>query len=449
MRRFLPNSLVGQVAFLLAAALLVAQAVNFTLLLSEGQRARLAQAENPAIARLVGAADTLASTAPAERRRLLRALSGGGARFTATARPLVERRAIARDAALEERVSVALREAEVTTGEVQAGEGLPRRRAAMPARGEAPRGRLLLVSVQLPDGDWLNARFAVRARDAGFVTRLLLATLALYGIVLGAALLIARRLSRPLQAVTAAAETFHGREPGVPLEPRGPADLKRLAEAFNAMRARLVELLSEKDRMIGAIGHDLRTPLASLRIRAESVPDEAERERMIATIESLDLTLDDILALARAGQPAEPLRPVDLAALVEALVEEFRDTGRAVAFAGPDRLVATVRANAIRRAVRNLIDNALTYGGTAGVTVSPADGAAHIRIDDDGPGIPASEVDRVTDPFYRLEASRNRATGGSGLGLAIARTVAEAHGGRLELSNRQEGGLVAALIVPV
>jgi signal transduction histidine kinase len=170
---------------------------------------------------------------------------------------------------------------------------------------------------------------------------------------------------------------------------------------------------------------------------------------MVSTIETLDQTLDDILALARAGQPSETARPVDIAALAEAVAEEFVDLGKEVAFEPAERVVATIRPNSLKRAIRNLIENAVKYGGTARVGVSREPGALRIFVEDRGPGIAAAELDRVTDPFYRLEPSRSRSTGGSGLGLAIARTIAETHGGRLELRNRPEGGLAAAIVLPV
>lgn len=448
MNRLLPRSLVGQVALLIAIALLVAQAVNFALLLNEGQRARLAQSETPALSRLVGAAGALSAAPPAQRDTLARRLSGGGARFTITQRSTVARRGLTRDPALERRLGAALAEAGIGGAAVEAGETAPRRRRAA-AAGEGQEGRrILITSLRLPDGSWLNGRLVLRRPDTGFAWRLLAATLALYAIVLGAVLLIARRLARPLGEMTEAAESFRGQDAGFQIRPRGPVDLRRLAEAFNDMRARVVELLAEKDRMIGAIGHDLRTPLASLRIRAEAVPDEAERARIVATIESLDQTLDDILALARAGQPSEAARAVDVAALVEAVAEEFVDLGKNVSFNGSARAVATIRPNSLKRAVRNLIENAVKYGEAARVGVGAETGMLRILVEDEGPGIAAAELDRVTDPFYRLEPSRSRLTGGSGLGLAIARTVAETHGGRLELSNRPEGGLAAAILLP-
>jgi hypothetical protein len=193
--RFLPRSLVGQVALLIAAALLVAQAVNFALLLSEGQRARLLQSETPALSRLVGSAQAISAAPPAQRDTLARRLSGGGTRFTVTERSAVERRALTRDRSLEQRLAAALAEAGMSRAAVQAGEAEPRPRRA--DYGGGPR-RLLIASVRLPDGEWLNGRLSLRRPDTGFAWRLLFATLALYAIVLGAVLLIARRLARPL-----------------------------------------------------------------------------------------------------------------------------------------------------------------------------------------------------------------------------------------------------------
>jgi signal transduction histidine kinase len=200
--------------------------------------------------------------------------------------------------------------------------------------------------------------------------------------------------------------------------------------------------------MLGAIGHDLRTPLASLRIRAENMGPDEERERLVATVEEMAATLEDILTLARTGRAREPVRPVDVAALADAVVEEFRELGRPVAFASSPRAVLSIQPNLLRRALRNLVDNAVAYAGSATVTVEERPGGIEIRIEDDGPGIPTDRLEEVLDPFRRLESSRNRDSGGAGLGLAIANAAALAHGGRLELSNRPGGGLRAALILP-
>jgi signal transduction histidine kinase len=207
-------------------------------------------------------------------------------------------------------------------------------------------------------------------------------------------------------------------------------------------------MLDEKDRMLGAIGHDMRTPLASLRIRAESMEPAAEREKVIETLEEMSEMLEETLALARAGRATETIRPIDLNALADAVVEEFVTLGQPVEMAAGDRLVAEVQPNLLRRALRNLIENAVRHAGSAAVSVRKAGDRVAIEVADDGPGIPEAELANVMEPFVRLEASRNRETGGSGLGLTLARSAAQAHHGRLELENRPQGGLLARILLP-
>jgi signal transduction histidine kinase len=272
--------------------------------------------------------------------------------------------------------------------------------------------------------------------------------LLLYLFVLGAALLIGRRLARPLRRLTSAAEAFRGRNEPVVVEPSGPADLSNAILAFNAMNERVVNLLEEKDRTLGAIGHDLRTPLASLRIRAESVEPEEERERMIKTIEEMASTLEDILVLARSGRSREQFETKDVSALVAEVAGEYRELGRPVTVSAGGTHILDVQPNLLRRAVRNLVDNALKYGGSAEAEVTGDQGAVRIGVLDRGPGLPPTELERVAGAFYRGEPSRNRETGGAGLGLAIAQAVADAHGGTLTFDNREGGGLAATITLP-
>ncbi|HYI40576.1 MAG TPA: ATP-binding protein [Allosphingosinicella sp.] len=450
MRRLYPSSLLGQMLLLIGAALLVAQAVNFAFLLNEQQKLSLARSEGPAIGRFTQAAAVIAATAPRERPFLLSAHRAGPAvAYRLVPQSGIDRQGMERNADIEERLQDSLREARVPVRAV---------RAASPmgvARMHWPRGpdhhqtrRVLLLAAQLDDGSWLDARFDAPSADRWLIHRLLLATAMLFFLVFGAAWWIARRLARPLRDLTRAAEGFRGQTPAEPVTPSGPSDLRRAVEAFNAMNRRTLALLDEKDRMLGAIGHDLRTPLASLRIRAENMGPEDERERLVATVEEMAATLEDILTLARTGRAREPVRPVDLAALADAVVEELRELGLAALFRPSPRAVLAVQPNLLRRALRNLVDNALAYGGGAAVTVEERSEEIEIRVEDDGPGIPADRLADVLEPFRRLDSSRNRESAGAGLGLAIALAVAQAHGGRLELTNRPEGGLKASLILP-
>ena len=443
--RLLPRSLVGQMALLLGTALMVAQLINFALILNERQKLSLAQNQGPAITRFVSTAADVALAAPEFRSAVIEDSSRRGARFSLNGNSLVMPAAY-RDQRVESRLRDGLAEVGVRVSDLRATFANERRRTGR-VSGETV--RVLVLSIKQPNGLWLNGRMQTPAADRWLSVRLGAATLLLYLIVLGASLFIALRLARPLGDLARAAERFKGRDLPDPVVPRGPADLRRAIEAFNAMNGRVVTLLDEKDRMLGAIGHDLRTPLASLRIRAESVEPAEERTRTIATIEQMAAMLEDILILARTGRAREATREMDLTALADALVEEYRDLGRPVDMAPSMRLAVKIQPNLVRRAVRNLVDNAVTYGGAATVQIEERDGSAIIAVSDRGPGLPEGQLEAVLDPFFRNEESRNRETGGSGLGLAIARAVAESHGGSLRLENGAAGGLVALLTIPL
>ncbi|HEY4544845.1 MAG TPA: ATP-binding protein [Pedomonas sp.] len=445
MRKLFPRSLAGQMALLIGGALLIAQVCNFGLLLNERQRLSLARNEGPGISRFVATAADYAQAPDEFKPLVLTDASRRGSRFSLD--PLA---AVARDAErrtpTEERLANELAAAELPVRDVRAqiewiGRGEP---------GEGPMRRIeaMFLSVQLENGQWLNARVLLPPRDPLLTARLVLATIVLYLIVLGAALFIARRLSRPLQDLTRAAEQFGGRTVPETVEPRGPQDLRQAIEAFNAMNHRVVALLDEKDRMLGALGHDLRTPLASMRIRIETMEPAEDRERVIASIEEMTGMLEEILVFARSGRVREQARDTDVTALVNALCDDYADMGHDVEAVPAGRLVLPVQPNLLRRAVRNLIDNALKYAGAARVEIHRERGAAEIVVLDNGPGLPPGELERVLEPFYRVESSRSRETGGSGLGLAIAKAVAESHGGSLRLANRPEGGLAVILRLP-
>jgi signal transduction histidine kinase len=449
-RRLLPSSLLGQMLLLMGAALLVAQAVNFAFILNEQQKLSLARSEGPAIGRFTQAAAVVAATPAAGRSLLLSAHPAGpAAAYRLVPESRIDGERIGRNPEIEKRLAAALREARVPVRAVRAaspmGVGLVR---GPPGHRHHGAHRNLLLAARLDDGRWLDARFDAPRTDRWLIHRLVLATAMLFLLVFGAVWWIARRLARPLRDLTRAAEGFQGHAPAEPVTPRGPSDLRRAVEAFNAMNGRTLALLDEKDRMLGAIGHDLRTPLASLRIRAENMEPEEERERLVATVEEMAATLEDILTLARTGRAREPVRAVDVAALADAVVEELRELGRPVTFAPSPRAVLSIQPNLLRRALRNLLDNAVAYAGAATVAVEERRGEIEIRVEDEGPGIPPDRLEAVLDPFRRLETSRNRESGGAGLGLAIANAVALAHGGRLILSNRPEGGLTASLVLP-
>ncbi len=308
---------------------------------------------------------------------------------------------------------------------------------------------ILVAGVERPDGGWSVARLPEPRPPRGVMGSIALQTSVIFAVLVALIFPLMRRITRPLARLTERLGDF-SRNPGetVTLEESGPADMRRLIAAHNAMEARIAAMLDEKDVMLGAIGHDLKTPLAALRVRIENVPDATQRARMAESIEDITHTLDDILNLARVGRSSDPLEKTELSALVASVVEEYEDMGDPVELRETMRIAVPLRATWLRRAVRNLIGNALRYGEKAQVDVLREGDYAVIRIEDEGPGIPENELSAMLEPFARGEASRNRATGGAGLGLTLARAIAEQHGGELTLQNREEGGLRAELRIP-
>lgn len=224
--------------------------------------------------------------------------------------------------------------------------------------------------------------------------------------------------------------------------------MQALAEALARMQRRLAGMMADRTRMLAALGHDLRSPITALRLRAEMVEDAETRERMTATLDEMQQMVEATLAYARGVSPDQPPEPVDLAALLAELARELSGTGPPVEIGAIPHVVLPLRRLAVRRALRNLIENAQRYGGGARARLEAGDEALRVVIEDDGPGLPEEDLERVFDPFVRLETSRSRETGGTGLGLPIARAILRAHGGDVHLVNRAGGGLRAKVALP-
>lgn len=437
MTRLWPRNLAAQMAALIAVALFVAQAINFGLALRDRQAFRLAQATRPVATRMADALEREAQGG--------RAILPDRGRIRRVAANPLPGKATSRRPEIATELRRQLAELGVTAGRIDAGL-VPRVESRR--REERGHDETLVIAVEQPGRGWLTVMLPWSGSSGRLLLVLLVQTLILYAIILLPVLWIARRISHPLRSLTAAAGRFDPAAPDPALPEAGPADLRQLIAAFNALRLRVTAMLDEKDRMLGAIGHDLRTPLAALRVRIESVDDDQDRARMIDTVTEMNRTLDDILSLARIGRPSEPPVEVDVAALVDAVVEDFRDLGQDVTFAETDRLPLRLRSGLMRRAVRNLIENAVKYGGSAHVRVDAHDRGVAIVVSDSGPGIPADRLETVLEPFTRLETSRNRDTGGIGLGLALAHSIIVDAGGVLTLTNRPEGGLDATILLP-
>jgi signal transduction histidine kinase len=260
----------------------------------------------------------------------------------------------------------------------------------------------------------------------------------------------ARWLSDPVQRLAAAARDLGHNIHRPPLPETGTRECREATRVFNQMQQRIRAQLEERDQFVAAVSHDLRTPLTRIALRAESLSAAADRQRFAKDVAEMDTMIRVTLDYLCGAADAEPWVMLDVASLAQSLVHDEQDCGLAVQ-AEPMPAVPPVRAQAtaLRRCIRNLIDNALRYGGGARLQVVCAGSAVHVVVHDDGPGIPEAELAKVLQPFYRVEGSRNRHTGGVGLGLAAAHDTARRHGGSLHLRNRPEGGLEAVLALPL
>ena len=319
------------------------------------------------------------------------------------------------------------------------------------ARGNdkaAGTSRAILGALRLPDKTFLNFSVPALAETVpGAQAAVASTTLMAIGVVL-ASLLVVRSLVRPLRVMAVAADAI-GSEANVTIPETGSEELRLVARSFNAMQARINRVISDRTQALAAMSHDLRTPITRLRLRAGFVEDKDAQTAIDADLDEMEAMIDATLAYLRRDADPEKPKITDLTAIIVTLVDAATDAGRSARYDGPRHVTLTLRPMTIKRAFANLIDNALFYGGATRVTVHETAAEVRVTVDDDGPGVPESELERVFEPFQRLEASRNRRTGGAGLGLAIARQAIEREGGTVRLTNRTGGGLRAEVIIPV
>lgn len=305
----------------------------------------------------------------------------------------------------------------------------------------------LALSVQLPNGTWFNGMVPYTSIES-LTPRILISTFALLSITLIGVAFFMRRITQPLSDFADAAEEFgRGNIPNE-LPENGPDDIRRAAQAFNSMQRRLSRTLDTHRNMLRAVGHDLRTPLTSLRIRSEMLPEKSQREKIIATIDEMTAMTEEILSWTKNAAGLEEPASVDLHSLLSSIVDDFADQGQNIRLQCDADIVLNVRRLSIKRALNNVINNAIKYGDSAKVHVEEHSHCILIHIDDQGPGIPEHLIADALKPFVRLEASRNKDTGGSGLGLSISETVVQAEGGKLVFENLKPKGLRVTLSLP-
>lgn len=502
LRRVLPKTMVGQLMAMLVIVLLFAQLINLLILVGEQRIQARSKAFNGAIEHSVRLISNLPEELPITLPYALRNKSGGpqGAFFLSevnrakhgTAGQTLSRYSLRFQSALEAR-SITVLQTSVTflpDGPVRnrrpppgghPNDGRPDgdrfgedRRPPPPHKGRprppqdglyhppyAPRPggpklggpreqglQELRLSAEIEDGIWFNAMVPHNSTES-LTERIVLATALLLGLVLLAAWFFVKRISRPLTNFTRAAERLGRGDNPETLEETGPADIRAAANAFNVMQSRLTQTLRTQRTMLRAVGHDLRTPLTSLRIRAENIPPELGKDKFIATIDDMTVMTEEILNWAKDASGTEELASVDLEALLASLTDDYQDQGRNVSLKGFQTMTVRIRRTSIKRALQNLINNALDYGHKAEISVDKVVGRILIHVDDIGPGVPETQLPEMTKPFVRLETSRNKDTGGTGLGLSIVESIAQIHGGQLILQNIKPNGLRATLALPL
>jgi signal transduction histidine kinase len=464
MKRLLPSSLFGQTLLVLLAGLIVSQAAGWWIYTTDREQAVRAVGGLAAAQRITNLTRLVQETPTEWRERVVSALSDQTFRVSLSSRrPTISTNA--EDSIAAEVIKEFLAD-QLAGRSAQQPLVFVSTSASPPFAGPHPmwRGpmmhgfgglggfgvfRDLQVAVPLSDGQWLSFVTALPESGPGFSRQFLVSMAIMAIIILAVSVWAVRRVTAPLASLSAAAERL-GNDLGAPSIPdTGTIETRQASRAFNTMQARLRSLIDNRTRMLAAISHDLRTPLTLLRLRAENVENAPERERMLATIAEMDSMVGATLQFARDEAKTELRRPTDITTLVQSVVDDMAEAGLPVAMEPASSIVLECRPDALKRVLRNLIDNAVKHGKAAKVAIHAEPDSIEIVIDDEGPGIPEQELTRVFEPFYRVEPSRSPETGGIGLGLAIALSIVQAHGGELKLVNRPEGGLRAKVSLPV
>ena len=462
----LPRSLFARLALTLFTVLLLAQLVALGIQLSDRAQVFYRAIGVPLAQQLATTVNRLEGLPPERRGAGLPRFTGPRLRLALQPRPsLAEEdsagwrgalltRLLRRELGETRPLRLALSDAPGLAAGMPPGPGAamprgPRLRRHMAEIGLPPeRGVWIQVEIALDDGRWLAVERHLPRELFLSPLRLMVSLSVLLLAAIVVSLLAVRWLTRPLARLAGAAERLGRDLDQAPLAEDGPDEVRRAVGAFNTMQARLQRLVNDRARLLAAISHDLKTPLTRMRLRSAMLDDTALRERLEADVDEMARLVETTLEFARDATGEESVVPLDVDALVGSLQADYEETGQQVEVEGHAAMPYPGRTSALRRALANLVDNALAYAGTATIEIADTARALELRVLDRGPGLPDDELERVVEPFQRGEVSRSRATGGTGLGLAIVRDIARVHGGELALANRPGGGLVVTLRLP-
>ncbi len=453
--RVVPRTLRAQIALLVLGVLVLAQALSLWFFVDERSLAVQAAIGAEAAARAANVAQLIEGAPPELHAQIIRAATSPLVRFDLADAPTVPHGKHDEGGAVEARTRALLgesysRDIRVEAHEIEGGllplPNLSPEMAEMHA--EMMQGSLAAIemelSIALAGGSWLNVgtRFEKPPLQWSQASNVSFAVTA--GLLLVASFwFLLTRLTGPLNNLANASERLGRGAAEGDLPVVGPQEVQDLTRAFNIMQDRLTRFVSDRTQMLAALAHDLRSPLTALRVRAEMVDDRDTRASLVASSEEMQQMVDATLDFAKGVGHHEDVQLIDLRDLIA-------DKGSVkLHVSGKGPLFATVKPNAMRRALRNLVENALRYGKEARISWDIEGGKVAIYVDDEGPGIPSEQLEAVFGPYVRLETSRSKDTGGHGLGLSIARSIIFEHGGTIELTNRAEGGLRAKVTLPV
>lgn len=459
MKRLLPATLSGRLILTLLVGLLAAQLLGAAILLRDRASALYEASGLSAAQRIAGIVRVFDSLDASARATILPALNSAHLRVTLAPQPppaepedlhAAHLRAVLQRLIGDGRpVQVALVEFAPAMGAGERhGPGRMRPRIGPMADYFPRHGIAFQVHTQLADGTWASFEHGLAGEPFTWPWRLLLTLAVLLVSVIALTLLAVRWLTRPLAVLATAADELGRDMHRPPLPEDGPAEVRRAAAAFNTMQARLQTHMREREQMLAAVSHDLRTPITRLRLRAELIEDETLRAKFARDLAEMEAMTAAALDFLRGVNKDEPVQPVDVMALLESLQADLEEAGHNVTVQGQMRAPYPAHPLALKRLLSNLIENAVKYGTRASVTVKDEAARLRIVITDEGPGVPEEQLEQVFEPFYRIEGSRSRETGGVGLGLSVARDIARAHGGELVVRNRVGGGLEAVLTLP-
>jgi signal transduction histidine kinase len=463
--RLAPRSLFGRIVAVLLAGLVAAQALSMAVHLHERGELLYRASGLQSAQRVADIVKLLDSVAPAERQRiaglfdsppLIVTLGAAAAAPAAGEDPDMQAQAAFMGTMLRRMLGEG-REMTLVASQVESHPFPPGARRGAGGMGMGPSGpgmharmgpqHSFLARVRLADGSWASFDTRRPVEAASWPYRLLASIAILMGAVVALTLLAARWVTRPLATLANAAEELGRDINRPPLPEQGPHEVARAARAFNRMQSRLARYIQERTRVFAAMSHDLKTPITRMRLRAELLEDGEAKTKFTNDLVEMESMVVATLDFMRGLETGERAQPVDVAALLESLQEDARETGGQVTIEGAARSPYVGRPQALKRCLVNLIENAIKYGKEARLAVEDGPERLTIRVRDRGPGIPESELERVFEPFHRLEGSRGRDGGGTGLGLTIARSVAQLHGGTLQLRNMGDG-LEAVLSLP-